>query len=66
MFVIMYYTGVTDKKLLHQMLQVVDPTKAFMWKLFDEYKMNITLMKDLKEHEKPQSYQSAITKGKKG
>ena len=55
-FVLMYYTGVTDKRLLHLMLQIPDPTKHRLRRLFDEYELNQTMVRDLKEHDTPQSH----------
>ena len=64
-FVLKYYTGVTDKRLLHLMLQIQEPTKHRLRKLFDEYELNQTLVRDLKEHEHPQSHATNAGKGKK-
>ena len=64
-FVLKYYTGVTYKRLLHLMLQIPEPTKHRLRKLFDEYELNQTLVRDLKEHENPQSHTANAGKGKK-
>ena len=47
--------GVTDKRLLPLMTRMVNPMKASMRKLFDEYEMNKKLMKYLHQHDKPQT-----------
>ena len=63
-FVLKYYTGVTDKRFLHLMLQIPEPTKHLLRKLFDEYELNQTLVRYLKEHERPQSHSANVGKGK--
>ena len=47
------------------MLQIPEPTKHLLRKLFDEYELNQTLVRDLKERENPQSHAANIRKGKK-
>ena len=47
------------------MLQIPEPTKQLIRKLFDEYELNQALVHDLKEHENPQSHSANVGKGKK-